>query len=49
MQLCIIATEILSNLINPDKMTKRIQTKGIQIEDHEIKIVNFADDAIIFL
>ena len=39
MLLYIIAIEILANFINTDKMIKRIQ-----IGDHEIKIVNFADD-----
>ena len=36
--------EVLANLINPDK-----KIKGIQIGDHEIKIVNFADNTTIFL
>ena len=44
MLLYIIATEVLANFINTDKMIKRIQ-----IRDHEIKIVNFADNTIIFL
>ena len=44
MLLCIIAIELLANFINTDKMIK-----GIQIGDHEIKIVNFADDTTIFL
>ena len=39
-----MATEVLANLINADK-----RIKGIQIGDHEIKIVNFADNTIIFL
>ena len=39
-----MATEVLVNLINADK-----RIKGIQIGDHEIKIVNFADNATIFL
>ena len=39
-----IAAEVLANLINPDK-----RTKGIQIEDNEIKIVNFTDNTTIFL
>ena len=43
MLLYIIAIEILSNFINTDKMIK-----GIQIGDHEIKIVNFADNTTIF-
>ena len=43
MLLYIIAIEVLANFINTDKMIK-----GIQIGDHEIKIVNFADDTTIF-
>ena len=39
-----IATEVLANLINTDK-----RIKGIQIGDHDIKIVNFADNTTIFL
>ena len=39
-----IAAEVLANLINADK-----RIKGIQIGDHEIKIVNFADNTTIFL
>ena len=39
-----IAAEVLANLIN---INKRI--KGIQIGDHEIKIVNFTDNTTIFL
>ena len=39
-----IAAEVLVNLINADK-----SIKGIQIGDHDIKIVNFADNTIIFL
>ena len=39
-----IAAEVLANLINADKMIK-----GIQIGDHEIKIVNFTDNTTIFL
>ena len=39
-----IATEVLANLINADK-----RIKGIQIGDHDIKIVNFADNTTIFL
>ena len=39
-----LATEILANLINTDK-----RIKEIQIGDHEIKIVNFADNTTIFL
>ena len=39
-----IAAEVLANLINVDK-----RIKGIQIGDHDIKMVNFADNTIIFL
>ena len=39
-----IAAEVLANLINADK-----RIKGIQIGDHDIKIVNFADNSTIFL
>ena len=39
-----IEAEILANLINADKRIKRIQ-----IGDHDIKIVNFADNTTIFL
>ena len=39
-----IAAEVLANLINADK-----RIKGIQIGDHDIKIVNFADNTTIFL
>ena len=39
-----IAAEVLANLINTDKIIK-----GIQIGDHEIKIVNFTDNTTIFL
>ena len=38
-----IAAEILANLINADKRIKRIQ-----IGDHDIKIVNFADNTTNF-
>ena len=38
------AAEVLVNLINADK-----RIKGIQIGDHEIKIVNFTDNTTIFL
>ena len=44
MLLYIIVAEVLVNFINADK-----RIKAIQIGDHEIKIVNFADDTIIFL
>ena len=40
----IIATVILANFINTDKMIE-----GIQIGDHEFKIVNFPDDTAMFL
>ena len=39
-----IVAEVLANLINADK-----RIKGIQIGDHDIKIVNFADNTTIFL
>ena len=39
-----IAAEVLANLINADKMIK-----GIQIGDHDIKILNFAYNSTIFL
>ena len=39
-----ITTEVIANLINVDK-----RIKGIQIGDHDIKIVNFADNTTIFL
>ena len=39
-----IAAEVLANLINADK-----RIKGIQIGDHEIKIVKFTNNATIFL
>ena len=45
MLLYIIAIEVLPNFINTDKMIN-----GIQIGDHEIKLVNIADNTItIFL
>ena len=44
MLLYIIAIEVLANFIKTDKMIK-----GIQTEDHEIKIVNFVDDTTISL
>ena len=44
MLLYIIATDLLANFINTDKMIK-----GMQREDHEIKIINFADSTTIFL
>ena len=39
-----IAAEALANLINADK-----RIKWEQIVDHDIKIVNFADNTTIFL
>ena len=39
-----IAAEVLANLINADK-----RFKGIQIGDHEIKIVHFTDNITTFL
>ena len=39
-----IAAEVLANHINADK-----RIKGIQIGDHVIKVVNFADNTTIFL
>ena len=39
-----IAAEVLANLINAER-----RIKGIQIGDHEIKIVNFSDNTTIFL
>ena len=39
-----IPAEVLANLINADK-----RIKGIQIGDHEIKIVTFTDNTTIFL
>ena len=42
--LYIIAAEVLASFINANKRIKRIQ-----IGDHEIKIINFADDTTIFL
>ena len=44
MLLYTVATEVLANFVNSNKMIK-----GIQIGDREIKIVNFADDTTIFL
>ena len=39
-----IGAEVLANFINADQ-----RIKGIQTADHEIKIVKFADNTIIFL
>ena len=44
MLLCIILAEVLAFFIDADT-----RIKGMQIGDHEIKIVNFADDTTIFL
>ena len=44
MLLYIVATEVLANFINTDKMIK-----GIQLGDHDIKIVNFVDDTTIVM
>ena len=44
MLLCIIVIEVLAILIDADW-----RIKGIQIGDHEIKTVNFADGTTIFL
>ena len=44
MLLCIIMAEVLANFIITEK-----RIKGIQIGNQEIKIVDFADDKIIFL
>ena len=44
MLLYIIVAEVLASLINANK-----RIKGIEIGDHEIEIVNFADDTTIFL
>ena len=38
------AAKVLANLNDADK-----NIKGIQIEDHDIKIVNFTDNTTIFL
>ena len=40
----IIETEVLANFIDADK-----GIKGVQIGDHEIKLVKFADGITIFL
>ena len=42
--LYIRAVEVLANFIDVDK-----RIKGVQIGDHEMKLVNFADDITIFL
>ena len=39
-----IVAEVLANFINADR-----RIKGIEIGDHEIKIVNFTDNITIFL
>ena len=42
--LYIMAAEVLANFIDADK-----RMKGVQIGDHKMKLVNFADDITIFL
>ena len=42
--LYIRAAEVFANFIDADK-----RIKGVQIGDHEIKLVNFADDITIFI
>ena len=42
--LYIIVAYVFANFIDADK-----RIKGIQIGDHEIKLVNFADEITIFL
>ena len=42
--LCIIAAEVLATFIDADK-----KMKGVQIGDHETKLVNFADGITILL
>ena len=44
MLLYIIGSEVLASFINANK-----RVKGIQIDDHEIQVVNFVDDTTIFL
>ena len=44
MLLCIIVAEVLAIFIIVDT-----SVKGMQIGTHEIKIISFADDTIIFL
>ena len=44
MWLYIIMSEVLAILTDADT-----RIKGMQIRDYEIKIVNFADDATIFI
>ena len=44
MMLYIIVAYIFANFIDADK-----RIKGIQIGDHEIKLVNFADEITFFL
>ena len=44
MYLYIIAVEVVASFINADK-----RIKGLQIGDHEIKVLNFADNTTIFL
>ena len=42
--LYIVTAEVLANFIDADK-----RIKGLQTGDHEIKLVNFADDITMFL
>ena len=42
--LYVMAAEVLANFIDADK-----RMKGVQIGDHEMKLVNFADNIKIFL
>ena len=42
--LYIMAAEVLANFNDADK-----RMKGVQIGDHEMKLVNFAEDITIFL
>ena len=44
MLLYVIVAEVLASFISASKMIK-----GIQIRDHEIKILNFANNSSIFL
>ena len=44
MYLYIVAVEVVASFINADK-----RIKGLQIGDHEIKVLNFADNTTIFL
>ena len=44
LELYIMEAEVLANFIDADK-----RMKGVKIGDHEMKLVNFADDITIFL